>query len=385
MASLIVFIFCFFIVAYTCVGYPILLAFLAKFFGKRRQMEPIKPSVSFLMAFHNEEGNLERRLTELCALLETSQLSGEILAISDGSTDRSAEIARSFSARGVKLLEQIPNQGKAAALTLGAKHATGDLLIFCDARQRWADDALLRLVENFADPAVGACSGDLVLETASGVLAGVGLYWRFEKWMRKTESRLHAQVGVTGAISACRRELFPEGGIPTGTLLDDVYWPLTIALRGYRVVHDERAKAFDRLPERSRDEFRRKVRTLAGNYQLMALLPNSLLPWRNPVWWQWISHKLLRLAIPWALLGMLASSFFLPEPWGFWLVLLQGLAYALGLAAMWEPVGKRFKILGAGASFLVLNAAAFFGFWVWLLGRSGQAWRKVDYSSPAAE
>src|SRR5207248_2251639 len=133
----------------------------------------------------------------------------------------------------------------------------------------------------FADPEVGAVSGDLTL-TSAGVLGGVGLYWRFEKWLRKKESRLWAQVGVSGSISAVRRKLFRP--IPRGTILDDVYWPMQVVLQGYRVVHDSEACAFDRLPPRPGDEFRRKVRTLAGNIQLLTLLPALLLPWRNPVW-----------------------------------------------------------------------------------------------------
>src|ERR1019366_2199678 len=114
---------------------------------------------------------------------------------------------------------------------------------------------------------------------------------------------LVSQVGVTGAISAVRRPLFRP--IPPGTLLDDVYWPMLVVLQGQRVVHDERAKAFDQLPANPHDEFCRKVRTLAGNFQLLTLLPwSAFWPWRNRVWWQWTSHKLLRLASPWALLGV---------------------------------------------------------------------------------
>ena len=206
--------------------------------------------------------------------------------------------------------------------------------------------ALARLVENFADPAIGAVSGDLVLESAPGVLAGVGLYWRFEKWLRKQESRLGSQVGVTGAISAVRRPLFQP--IPPGTLLDDVYWPMRVVLQGYRVVHDERAKAFDRLPEMPRDEFRRKVRTLAGNFQLLTLLPvAALFPWSNRVWWQWLSHKLMRLAVPWALLGMLISCVFLTEDIYQIFLWLQLAGYGVGLLGLIPPLGRSVRLLGA--------------------------------------
>ena len=262
---------CFALATYTYIFYPILLVLANCLVRHERAIGPVQTSVSFLLPVHNEAQNLERRLDELSRMIEVSGLRGEIIVISDASTDRTVEIARQFAQRGVRVIEMAPKQGKAAALNVGAAAASGGLLIFADARQRWADDALLRLVENFADPAIGAVSGDLMLERSPGVLAGVGLYWRFEKWLRRQESRLGSQVGVTGAISAVRRSLFRT--IPPGTLLDDVYWPMYVVLQGYRVVHDERAKAFDRLPEDPRDEFRRKVRTLAGNFQLLTRLP----------------------------------------------------------------------------------------------------------------
>jgi cellulose synthase/poly-beta-1,6-N-acetylglucosamine synthase-like glycosyltransferase len=339
----------------------------------------VRTTVSIVIAAHNEEKNLPRRLDEMTGLLRTADLTGEVIVVSDGSTDGSAEVARQFADRGVRVYELDGNRGKAAALSRGLAEARCEIVVFADARQRWAEDALVRLLENFADPSVGAVSGDLVLETAPGVMAGVGLYWRLEKWLRRAESRVGSQVGVTGAISAGRLALLPA--IPAGTLLDDVYWPLVVAMRGYRVVHDERARAYDRLPEHQRDEFRRKVRTLAGNYQLAALLPRSLLPWRNPVWVQWVSHKLLRLVAPWVLIVMfsVSASFEMPM---FSLFIAQVVGYVLvGLGAV-PAIGRRLRLLGAGASFLVLNTAAWLAFWVWVSGQARQSWRKVDYSDP---
>jgi biofilm PGA synthesis N-glycosyltransferase PgaC len=377
--------FCCAVVAYTYIFYPIFIVILNAVLRRasRSQRSAGEPpaqrkSVSVLLPVHNEEHNLARRLDELMRMIEAGG-AGEIIVISDASTDRSAEIARQH---GVRVLEMPTKQGKAAALNAGAAAAQHELLVFADARQRWADDALARLIENFADPAIGAVSGDLVLESAPGVLAGIGLYWRFEKWLRKQESRLGSQVGVTGAISAVRRALFQP--IPPGTLLDDVYWPMRVVLQGYRVVHDERALAFDRLPEMPRDEFRRKVRTLAGNFQLLTLLPAAaLFPWSNRVWWQWISHKLMRLAAPWALLGMLVSCVFLTEDVYQIFLWIQVAGYGVGLLGLIPPLGRSIRLLGAGASFLVLNAAAWLAFWVWITGRAGQSWHKVQYQEPA--
>jgi poly-beta-1,6-N-acetyl-D-glucosamine synthase len=371
------------IVGYTFAGYPLMLALAARVWRRPWRIGPVQVSVSIVIAVHNEEKTLSRRLEELTTLVRACGVRGEIIVVSDGSTDGSVAVAQAFASQGVRVIALAQNIGKAAALSHAFAEARHDVIVFADARQRWADDALARLLENFADPHVGAVSGDLVLEAAPRVMAGVGLYWRYEKWLRRTESRIASQVGVTGAISAARRALLPTT-IPPGTLLDDVYWPLWIAMHGCRVVHDERARAFDRLPDRPRDEFRRKVRTLAGNYQLLMLLPGSLLPWRNPVWPQWVSHKLLRLVVPWALLAMLASSACLAlESDTLYGGMFAGQALGYGLALLGLiPGASRVRLLGAGASFLVLNTAAWLAFWVWISGQAQQSWRKVDYSDP---
>ena len=365
------------IVAYTCAGYPLLLALVCLFKKDVRALAPFRGSISIVLAARNEEGNLERRLTELGGMLKAGQVVAEILVVSDGSTDGTAALALSHAKSGlVRVLELPIPEGKAAALTAGCESCTSDVLVFADARQRWAPDALTRLLENFAEPRIGAVSGDLHLETEPGVMAGVGLYWRFEKWLRQKESKIDSQVGVTGAISAVRRPLFRP--IPAGTLLDDVYWPLQVAMQGHRVVHDPRAIAYDRLPEDPRAEFQRKVRTLTGNFQMLTLLPAALLPWRNALWLQFFSHKLLRLTVPWALIGLLVASFCL-DGWAyqafFW---AQVGCYAIAVAGFNKTLGK-LPLAGAAASFLGLNIAAFLAFWVWISGRAGRSWRKVSY------
>ncbi len=363
-------------VAYAYVGYPLLLAVLAPLRRWPLRRGPFAGSVSLVVAARNEEARIGPRLQELVGLLRQANLAGEVIVVSDGSSDGTVASARRAVPSGpVQVLELPAHVGKAAALTVACAQAAGDVVVFADARQRWAADALTLLLENFAEPQVGAVSGDLVLESTPGVLAGVGWYWRFEKVVRRLESRLHSVVGVTGAICAVRRELFCP--MPAGTLLDDVYWPLLVVRQGQRVLHDERAHAFDRLPERPSDEFRRKVRTLSGNFQLLTLLPGLLLPWRNPVWLQWLSHKLLRLAVPWALLGMLLCSALLAGPFYRLALAVQLAGYLVGLAGLWPALSRRLQLAGAAASFLVLNAAAWLAFWVWITGRAGRSWHQV--------
>ena len=189
-------------------------------------------------------------------------------------------------------------------------------------------------------------------------------------------------VGVSGAVSAVRRRLFLP--IPKGTILDDVYWPLRVVMQGYRVVLDDRARVYDHLPETPRDEFRRKIRTLSGNYQLIARLPATLLPWRNPIWFQYVSHKIMRLLLPWMLLGMLVSSLVLEAAVyriAFWGQVAFHLAGLLGIC--WKPAASRLRVVSVTASFLVLNAASWLGFWVWLSGRTSKSWVKAAYKTPA--
>ncbi|MFO0951465.1 MAG: glycosyltransferase [Isosphaeraceae bacterium] len=377
------------VVAYPYVIYPALLWLRSRLFPRPvRYGEACQglPSVSVLIAAYNEHGSVGRRVREFAHRIASNGLDGEVVVVSDGSTDGTAEAARHAAAElaaggisvPVRVIALRRNVGKSAALAAGSHAAKGDVLVLADARQTWAPDALTRLLENFHDPEVGAVSGELEIESVPGVMSGVGLYWRLEKWMRRQEGLAHSTVGLTGAICAVRRELFHPP--PPGTILDDVYWPLLVVMNGRRVVFDSRARAYDRLPDRVGDEFRRKVRTLSGNFQLVARLPAALLPGSNPVWFALWSHKLSRLAVPWALPAALFASASLGGPLYGGLFAAQLLGTAFGLAGLWPRVGERSRLAAAGASFLTLNAAAWLAFWVWATGRTSRCWNKTDYT-----
>jgi cellulose synthase/poly-beta-1,6-N-acetylglucosamine synthase-like glycosyltransferase len=371
-------------VFFAYLGYPLLMWCLARCFGRPRESEKLPegdlPSVSLLIVAHNEETMIGKRIQSALAVdYPPDKL--EVLVVCDGCTDTTVAIARAYTDRRVRVLDFQPRLGKAAALSRGCAEARQAILVLADVRQSWERDAVKLLVENFANPTIGAVSGNLMLEKPPGVLAGVGLYWRYEKWLRAQESRLFSMVSVSGSVSALRRELFQP--IPKGTILDDVYWPLLVAMQGFRVVLDERACVYDHLPENSRDEFRRKVRTLSGNFQLLGLLPAALLPWRNPVWFQYLCHKMLRLVVPWALVVTFVASL-VPDGWfyrtAFW---SQALFYLAGLAGIrWKSLACRVRPVSIAASFLVLNAAAWLALWVWLSGKTTRSWVKVTYQIP---
>ncbi len=148
---------------------------------------------------------------------------------------------------------------------------------------------------------------------------------------------------------------------------------------GYRVVHEEKALAFDRFPERTKDEFRRKVRTLSGNFQLLTRLPGALLPWRNPIWFEFVSHKVMRLLVPWALLGALLVSSLLSGPFYRAALVGQIVFYSLGLIGVLQRTHTQMRLIAATGSFLVLNVAAGFAFWVWITGKASRSWKKAQY------
>jgi poly-beta-1,6-N-acetyl-D-glucosamine synthase len=308
------------LVFYVYAGYPLVLAVWARVAARERERlsDHVLP-VSIVLAARNEAFRLPGRIENLLALDYPAELL-EIIVVSDGSTDGTAQTLAPYTTTGprpgvrmappIRLIETGPH-GKAAALNTGVAAARHDTIVFADARQRFAPDAVRHLVANFADPTIGAVSGELVLDCEAGASAssaseGVGAYWRYEKWLRARESAIDSMLGATGAIYAMRRACWRP--LPPGTILDDVLAPMRAVLAGWRVVFEPRARAFDVTVPNVAAESRRKRRTLAGNYQVFALEPSLLIPGRNRVWLQYVSHKLGRLAVPWALLMLLLSA-----------------------------------------------------------------------------
>jgi biofilm PGA synthesis N-glycosyltransferase PgaC len=225
------------------------------------------------------------------------------------------------------------------------------------------------LMENFADPQVGCVSGALMLgDPGSGEAAqGMGVYWRIEKKIRELESESGSVVGATGALYAVRRELLAV--VPEGTILDDVYIPMQVVRQGKRVVFEARARAWDSPDLGAEREFARKVRTLSGNYQLVQLAP-WLVTRENPVLFEFVSHKLLRLAVPFALAVLLVASIFLPGPVYRSALVLQAVFYGLSLlAGLRLSLGPVNRMADAALTFVVLNSAAAMAFVNFVTGR----------------
>jgi poly-beta-1,6-N-acetyl-D-glucosamine synthase len=335
------------VVGYVYAGYPLLLAAWARLAGRAPRVGPDAgrawPSISIVVAARNEAPRLPARIRNLLELPYPGRR--EILVVSDGSSDNPAAALTPFGS-AVRLLD-VPPGGKPLALNAGVANANGEILVFADARQRFSPQALMALVRNFDDPQVGGVTGELVLDAETGegsdstIGDGVGLYWRYEKWLRRHESAVWSTLGATGAVYALRRSVWRP--LPADTLLDDVLAPMRAVLGGSRIVFEEAARAYDRAASDAAAETRRKRRTLAGNYQILWQEPRLLMPVANPVWLQYLSHKVGRLIVPWALVGaFLASAGLAASSW--WYATAFGLQagfYGLAVLGAWFEARDR--------------------------------------------
>ena len=220
----------------------------------------------------------------------------EVVVAVDRSATSLASLRRAKWPGNVRLVVGTEAGGKAAALNAGVAASTGDILVFADTAQRFEPSAIAALAQSFADPRVGIASGSLRVARAHGGHDLGAWYWRYERWLRANESKVHSSAGVTGAIYAMRRLLWQP--LPPGLILDDLYTPMQVVMRGYRVGFIEDAVAYDPRTLSPAVEYRRKARTLTGVIQLCVWLPSVLSPFHNPIWAQFVFHKVLRLITP---------------------------------------------------------------------------------------
>lgn len=343
------------LVLYAYLLYPLLIRLLARCFGSVPQCSDHAPPLTVVIAACNEAVRIEARVRDVLAQ-DYPPENLHVIVVDDGSTDRTAAAAAVPDSR-VRVLRLEHNQGKAVALNAAIAEIAGGLVVFTDARQRFAPNALRNLAAPFADSRVGAVSGELMIAASDGT-GDIGLYWRMEVALREGEARLRWLHGVSGAIHAMRRERIPS--LPPGLILDDMYLPLAARFAGDWVWMTRDAIALDTASASGAEEFRRKLRTLAGNWQLMARMPRLLNPFRNPVFFAWMSHKLLRLLAPWALIAALAASVLLAaRPFYLVLLLLQLAAYAgAALAILFPRQTARIPLLKTAGTFAMLNLAA---------------------------
>ncbi len=345
------------ILFYVVAGYPLLLGWMAGRWGRPVRTQAIEPHLSILVPVYNGEVYLAAKLDSILRA-DYPREKVEIWVASDGSTDTTADIARAYADQGVHLVE-LPRGGKPAALNAVIPQLHGEIVVLTDVRQVLAPDSLRHLVTAFADPEVGVVSGELRIRAGQNQAeAAIGLYWRLETWIRDQLSTLDSMFGATGPFYAIRRELTTP--VPAEVLLDDMYLPLHSFFRGYRLVMQPLAKAYD-YPTSRETEFNRKVRTLAGNYQLLRYYP-QLLGSGNRMWFHYVSYKVGRLLLPWTLAVVLVTSFFLDEPARTVALRVQTLFYLAAFLDPWIPEQSASKRLTSPiCTFVTMMAAAVAG------------------------
>ena len=363
---------------YVYLGYPLLVKVLAQLFPMHRERHPVDQKVSLVIACHNEAERIRHKLSVLLSSTQAG-LIGEVLIGSDGSTDEIAAAVAAVNDSRVRLVEFSERRGKPAVLNDLIPQCCNEIVVLCDARQILSDDAIPELLSNFADEKVGVVSGELMFRQSSSDSTagrGIGAYWRYEKMIRRAEAQFRSVPGATGALYAIRREAFRP--IPDSTLLDDVVIPMVAVTQGWRCVFERKAIAWDDPSDSLGREAIRKRRTIAGAAQLIIHHPSWMLPWKNPIWLEFVSHKLLRLVSPLLLLTVAVTNVLLLSEFPYSLLLAGQVCFYYSAFAGWlcQKIGRPSSIFGVQAMFLTLNVTTVAALFDALRGRFRVTWQR---------
>lgn len=376
--------------AYSYFGYSLVVAVVSKFLGRSHEMDPgpdqSLPTVTLLIPAHNEIAVIEAKIVN-CLAIDYPVDKLQIRVISDGSTDGTDEIANKYADRGIELQRIEPRGGKPNAINQAIAHARGDILVLCDANTMFAADAVRKLVRHFADPAVGAVTGDVRLQTDEiSYGSGEGFFWKLERFIQKSESDLWTSIGVDGGMYALRRELYVANA--PDTLIDDFVIAMNVARAHKRVIYDPQAVATEDAVEDPAQEFRRRCRTIAGGFQ--SLFGGRGRPRLGQPWLLagYISHKGLRWLGPVLLLAAFVGGILAAAPelnsgrWGLYCTLLLLQVGFYGLAIMGAVFSSRRlpAVVCLPYYICLTNSAAAMGFYKWLTGAQKVTWSTADRS-----
>lgn len=321
------------LVLYAYAGYPCALMLLSLYRRRSVRREAIRPHVSFIIAAHNEEGRIAAKIENTLRQDYPAHLL-EIIVASDGSTDRTDDIVRSYSPR-VRLVRARERRGKEAAQWLAVRTAIGDILLFSDVATALAPDAVATVVKNFADRTVGCVSSVDHFVDEQGTVTGEGAYVRYEMWLRALESRVNTLVGLSGSFFAARRDVCRRWAADRQSDFSTLLNAVQMGLRG---VLDVESVGYYRSIADDRREFQRKVRTVVRGIAVLAANAGMLNPLRYGLFaWQLGSHKLCRWLVPFAMIAAATSNAFLVSRSQLYgaMFLVQVGFYTAALAGVW--------------------------------------------------
>jgi cellulose synthase/poly-beta-1,6-N-acetylglucosamine synthase-like glycosyltransferase len=368
------------LIFYTYLGYPLVILLLAKFFPKTRKVDVFsRPAVTWIVPCFNEEGVIKGKIENLLALDYPKQKL-EIIIITDGSTDRTHEYAKSY--KDVKVLHQDTRAGKAAAENRAMKFANGEIIVFNDANTIVSRDALKHMVKHYADAKVGGVSGAkgiIADKQDAAASAGEGLYWKYESMIKNADSDFDSLMGAAGELVSFRTELVLD--LPEDTILDDFVQSFNVLKQGFIMIYEPLAKAEETSSINVEEELKRKIRIAAGGWQSMSRLLFMLNIVKRPIQaWMYISHRVLRwsltaFALP-ILYFLTAFSLETNEPLVITLFVTQSTIYFLALIAhQFRDKSLPGPVL-AIYYFMLMNYAVIVGFQRFISGKQRSTWER---------
>ena len=365
------------LIVHTHIGYPLLLRLLVSVTATREvpsPVEPLRPPVSLIIAAHNEEDLIERRLDNALSLdYPRAQL--EIIVASDGSTDGTAELARRVAAREGRIhVLDLTRRGKVPAQDAAVEVAGGEVLAFSDANAFWETGALEMLVRRFVDERVGYVCGELRYLNAEGSNQE-GTYWRFENWVRGLESRLGSITAGNGAIYAVRRSAYIHADPRTS---HDLSFPFNLVKRGWRCVYEPLARAVERPLPTVETEFHRKRRMMSHAWPIVF---GGMLDPRGygiQYGFEIFSHRVLRYATPLLHVLALITNIALVGRGSVYVLTLACQLAVLAGAWAGRVTGGRARVLSLLYYYVLVTASLAAGFWDWVRGGTPATWERAE-------
>jgi cellulose synthase/poly-beta-1,6-N-acetylglucosamine synthase-like glycosyltransferase len=364
---------------YIYLGYPLLVWLVGLCWRTRLDHEPWKKPISIVIVAHNEASRLREKLDSIFASDCADQVC-EVIVGSDGSTDTTPFVVSEYPDHRVRMVQFEERRGRPACLNDLVPECLSDVVVLTDVRHQLEPTAIRRLLEPFADVRVAAVSGELVLRKSdkdTATARGRSAFWKYEKFLRRCESRFRSVPGAIGALYAVRKNVFRK--IPENTILDDVVLPMQLVMRGYHCAFEPGAIVYEELSASPRHDAMRRRRMIAGCFQLMRNHPAWLMPHTNPIWWEFISHKMLRLASPLLLAGATAANVLLVnEPrYAVCLALQFAFYVTAGMGWYYQRRGQRSRVFGPSLTFVSMNLMTLAAWWDALRGRFSPTWPRA--------
>ena len=367
-----------FLLFYVYAGYPLLLALIGLLVRGKRPERGYYPKVSVLIAAYNEEAAIAEKIKQTLAL-EYPKDSLEVLVLSDCSTDQTDEIVKSYPDSRVRLVRMAERRGKTSAQNFGIREAQGDVVVFSDATAIYHPKALAYLATNYQDPKVGAVSGRYKYfdpEDQSPTGLGSSAFWNYENMIKMMQSKIQTITGCCGCIYSVRKTAYTD--LPDD-IISDLVQPLQVIRKGYKVLFEDRALAYEETTKSTREEFSMRVRVVTRAMRGLLSVSDVLKPWKFawPAFQLW-SHKVLRWMVPLFLVTIFISNLFLLDSQLFRALMVAQLAfYAAAILNVVLPLHRVWKPLGIPLFFCTLNAAALVSMFEICRGRKYVTWQTV--------